>query len=158
MNGSSGITRVIFLAALLAFAVYFSSCRSLKELECTGVTGFKVNKISTEGIDGDIRLSIKNPNKVGFSIYKSEFDIRYSGVYLGKAKLLKKVHIKANKEETYSFNIKNDFKDVNLIDVMKLLGGATFKNQIEVKGDLKVGKIYIKKKIPVDLKEKLSLD
>lgn len=158
MNYLSGITRIVFLLVLFLFSLYFSSCKNLKELECTGVTGFKVNKISTEGIDGDIQLSIKNPNRVGFSIYKSEFDIRYSGVYLGKAKLHKKVHIKANKEEAYSFNIKNDFKDVNLIDVMKLLGGATFKNQIEVKGDLKVGKMYIKKKIPVDLKEKLSIN
>ena len=158
MNCLSGISRIVFLSVLLSFAIYLSSCKNLKELECTGVTGFKVNKISTEGIDGDIQLSIKNPNRVGFSIYKSEFDIRYSGVYLGKAKLRKKVHIKANKEEIYSFNIKNDFKDVNLMDIMKVLGGASFKNQIEVKGDLKVGKIYIKRKIPVDLKEKLSLD
>ena len=158
MNCVLRTPRIVFLVVLLPFTMYLSSCKNLKELECTGVKGFKVNNISTEGIDGDIQLSIKNPNKVGFSIYKSTFDIRYSGVYLGKAKLRKKVHIKANREEIYSFNIKNDFKDVNLVDIMKVLGGASFKNQIEVKGDLKVGKIYIKRKIPVDLKEKLSLD
>lgn len=158
MNCVLRTPRIVFLVVLLPFTMYLSSCKNLKELECTGVKGFKVNNISTEGIDGDIQLSIKNPNKVGFSIYKSTFDIRYSGVYLGKAKLRKKVHIKANREEIYSFNIKNDFKDVNLMDIMKVLGGASFKNQIEVKGDLKVGKIYIKRKIPVDLKEKLSLD
>lgn len=158
MNYVLRIPRILCLVLLLPLALHLGSCKPLKELECTGVKGFKVNKIGTEGIDGDIQLSIKNPNKVGFSIYKSEFDIRYSGVYLGKAKLRKKVHIKANREEIYSFNIKNDFKDVNLVDIMKVLGGASFKNHIEVKGDLKVGKIYIKKKIPVDLKEKLRLD
>ena len=117
-----------------------------------------MNKINTEGIDADIILGIKNPNRLGFSIYKSTFDITYSGIYLGKAKLRKRVHIRANKEENYSFNLKNDFKDVNLMDVMKLLAGATFKNTIEVKGDLKVGKFYLKKKIPVNLKEKLGMN
>ena len=103
-------------------------------------------------------IGIKNPNGFGFSIYKSEFDIIYSGVYLGKAKLSKRVHIRADAEEIYSFNLKNDFKNVNLADVMKLLSGAIFKNTIEVKGDLKVGKIYLKKKIAINVKEKLSLD
>lgn len=137
--------------------ILFSSCH-YKELQCTSVSGFKVNKINTEGIDADIILGIKNPNRLDFSIYKSTFDITYSGIYLGKAKLRKRVHIHANREENYSFNLKNDFKDVNLMDIMKLLAGATFKNTIEVKGDLKVGKFYLKKKIPVDLKEKLGMN
>lgn len=158
MKLTSGIRFPFYVLFLLSCAFFISSCKNFKELECTAVKGFKVSKINTEGIDAEILLSIKNPNAVGFSIYKSEFDIKYSGVYLGKAKLLKNVRIHANKEETYSFNIKNDFKDVNLMDVMKLLSGATFKNMVEVKGDLKVGKLYLKKKIPVDLKEKLSLN
>ena len=114
--------------------------------------------MNTSGIDGDIMIGIRNPNNFGFSIYKSEFDVTYSGVYLGKAKLTKRVHIRANGEETYSFNLKNDFKGTNIMDVMKLLGGVTFKNSVEVKGDLKVGKIFIKKRIPVDIKERINLN
>jgi len=143
---------LVFLGFLL------SSCGNFKELQCTGVTGFKVNKITTEGIDAEIELGIKNPNTMGFSIYKSEFDIVYSGVKLGRAKLLKRVHIKGHQERSYAFALRNDFKDVNLLDVMKLLSGATFKNTIEVKGDLYVGKFYLKKKIPIDVKEKVGLN
>ena len=146
------------LSLLLVSLLFFTNCRDYKEIQTTGVKGFKVNKISTEGINGDILIGIKNPNNFGFSIYKSEFDVHYSGVYLGKAKLTKRVHISANKEEVYSFNLKNDFKGANLPDVMKLLSGAMFKNTIEVNGNLKVGKLYFKKKIPVKISEKIKLN
>ena len=144
---------IILLTAIL----FFSSCRDYKELELTGVKGFKINTINTKGIDGDILIGIRNPNRFGFSIYKSIFDVKYSGIYLGKARLSKRVHIKANQEETYAFNLTGDFTNVNLMDVMKLLNGASFKNTVEVKGDLKAGKFFIKKRIPVDLKESLKL-
>lgn len=93
---------------------------------------------------------------MGFTIYPSEFDIKYSGIYLGKAKLTEKVHIRKHAEETYSFAINNNFKDVNLMDVLKLLGNINFSNTMEVKGDLKVGKFLIKKTVPVNLSEKIG--
>jgi LEA14-like dessication related protein len=149
---------VFRILSLLSLLIFFNSCRSFKEVQITGVKGFKVNKINTEGIDGDIMIGIKNPHNSGFSIYKSEFDVSYSGVYLGKAKLTKRIHINANAESTYSFNLKNDFKGANLVDIMKLLSGTMLKNTIEVKGNLKVGKFYLKKKIPIDVSEKIRLN
>lgn len=153
------LLRNIYILTVFVFTLlFFSSCNDFKELQCTGLNGFKVHKITTEGIDAEILLGIKNPNALGFSIYKSEFDITYSGVYVGKAKLLKRVHISAREEKTYSFVLRNDFKDVNLLDVMKLLSGATFKNLLEVKGELRVGKLFIKKRILIDRKEKVGLN
>jgi len=148
--------RIVILVCLLAF--FISGCRDFKEVQCTGVNGFKINKISTEGIDADILLGVKNPNKVGFSIYKSEFDVVYSGINLGKAKLSKRVHINANAEETYRFNLKSSFKGANLMDIMKLVNGALGKGMVEVKGDLKVGKFFVRKKFPVNLKERVGLN
>jgi LEA14-like dessication related protein len=138
--------------------IFLASCSGMKEVQCTGVKGFTVSRIDTKGIDGQVLLGVKNPNSFGFSIYKSEFDITYGGIYLGKAKLAKRVHIHKNAEETYEFHLTKDFKDINLLDVMKLLNGASLKNSIEVKGDLKVGKFLIKKKIAVDVKEKVKLN
>lgn len=150
--------RLLVSTLCLFFLCVLVSCRDIKEVQCTGVKGFKINKMDTKGIDGDILIGIKNPNPFGFSIYRSSFDVTYSGIYLGKARLTKRVHIQGNKEEVYSFNLVNDFKNVNLTDIMKLLGAAVFKSTIEVKGDLKVGKAFIKKKIPVDIKEKVNLN
>jgi LEA14-like dessication related protein len=143
---------------ILGFCVLLVNCNNIKEIQCTGIKGFKINKIGMDGIDGDLILSLKNPNPYAFSIYKSEFDVTYSGIYLGKARLNKNVRIHRNAEENYSFNLKKEFKDVSLVDVMKLLNGASFKNSIEIKGELKAGRFFLKKKIPVDVKEKLGLN
>jgi LEA14-like dessication related protein len=152
--------RFTFISAVCLFSIllFFSSCRNLKEVECSGVKGFKVNSIDTKGLDGDVMLGLKNPNALSFNIYPSEFDITFSGIYLGKAKLSKVVRINANTEANYSFNLKKDFKDINLLDVMKLLNGSMNKGLIEVKGDLKVGKFYYKKKFPVSVQEKINLN
>src|SRR4051812_12698695 len=100
-----------FLFFFFAMLLALTSCHDIKEVQCTGVKGFKVNKLDTKGVDADILLGIKNPNTFGFSIYKSAFDVTYSGIYLGKAKLTKRVHIHGKAEEVYSFNLTNDFKD-----------------------------------------------
>jgi LEA14-like dessication related protein len=148
--------RFRFLACILASLYFLTACKDFKEVQCTGVKGFKINTINTQGINADILLGIKNPNNMGFSIYKSEFDVVYSGVHLGKAKLTKRVHINANAEETYSFNLKSDFKNINLAEIMKLMSAGNARSVVEVKGDLKAGKFYMKKKFPVDVKERVG--
>ncbi len=150
--------RFIHTLCLLSIVLFFGSCKTIKEVECSGVKGFKVNSIDTKGMDSEVMLGLKNPNAFSFNIYPSEFDITFSGIYLGKAKLSKVVRINGNEEGNYSFHLKKDFKDINLLDVMKLLNGAVNKGLIEVKGELKVGKFYYKKKFPVSVQEKINLN
>ena len=152
MKNYRSLIQCIFILSVLMF-----SCRDVKELQLTGIKGFNVTKIDTKGVEGDIMLGIKNPNNFGFSLYKSEFGVSYSGIHLGNAKLAKRVRIKANQEDTYAFRLKGDLSQVNLVDVMKLLNGSTFKNVVEVKGNLKAGKFFIKKNVPVDLRENIRL-
>lgn len=143
-----------FVIFSFLLALFFSSCKDFKEAECTGVKGFKINSINMSGLDADIILGIKNPNNVGFSIYPSEFETNLAGIGLGKAKLKKRVHIDANTEKDYTFNLKSSFKDMNMLDIMKLVnsGGA---GKIQVKGNLKAGKFYLKKNFPVNVSESL---
>ena len=140
---------------LIISCLLFCSCSNLKEVQCTGVKGFKPNKIDLTGIDADIQLGIKNPNTVGFSVYRSTFDVTFNGVYLGKAKSTKRVRVAPNSDKSYSFTLKGNFKNVGLNDVMKLVGGG--KGSLEVKGNIKAGKFFIKKRIPVDVKERVGL-
>jgi len=143
---------------VLTLSLFLFSCRDFQQIQVTGIQGLSINKISMAGIDARLLLRLKNTNPVGFSLYRSEFDIRYSGIYLGKAKLTKRVKIKGNAEETYGFQLSQDFKNLNVVDVLKLLNGASFKNTIEVTGNLNAGKfLFLRKKVPVDIKEKLSL-
>lgn len=140
---------------ILTLGLLLGSCKNFKEVQCTGVQGFQVNRIDTKGLDADIMLQIKNPNNTGFSIYRSEFDVIFNGINLGKAKLTKRVHINANAEKTYPFNLKSDFKNINLADIMKLINGVSGRGMVEVKGDLKAGKLFIRKKFPVNIKERI---
>lgn len=146
--------------SLLFFAALFflSSCTSIKNVECTGIKGFKVHKVNTEGINSEVMLTIKNPNNFGFYIYPSEFDVMYAGIRLGKAKLEKKVAITKNAEETYPFELAGDFKGISLADIMKLLESLTRKGELHIKGDLKVGKLLMKKTFPVEVKRKIAID
>jgi LEA14-like dessication related protein len=143
------------LVPFFLLVISLAACSPFKEVQCTGVKGFTVNSINTSGINGDVLLGIKNPNRFKFTIYKSEFDVTYSGVHLGKARLAKNVRINGNTEEVYAFNLQSDFKDVSLGDILKLLNGATVKGNIEVRGDLKAGRFFIRKKIPVNVVEKI---
>lgn len=134
------------------------SCAPLKEVECSGVKGFNIKRVDLSGIEGELLLEIKNPNRYKFVIYPTEFDIVYSGINLGKAQLSEKVKVKGSAEEIYGFNLKKDFKDISFTEVMKLMNGGSRRNMIEVKGDLKIGRFLIKKKIPIDIKEKVGLN
>jgi LEA14-like dessication related protein len=138
--------------------IFFTACASIKDVECTGIKGFKVNKINAEGINSEVMVTIKNPNSFGFSIYPSEFDVTYGGIKIGKAKLDKKVPIAKNSEETYPFELSGDFKGITLTDIMKLLESFTRKGMLEIKGDLNVGKGLVKKSFPVNEKKTIAID
>ncbi len=132
------------------------SCRDLKELSVSNVEDFHLNKMSASGMEADIKLKVKNPNTVGFTIYPSEFDITYSGVRLGKAKLDKRVKIEKNSERVYTFKLNSDFSELNPMDALKLLTGKSA-NTIEVNGDLKAGKLLLRKKFPINYREKVNI-
>lgn len=134
-----------------------SSCQ-IKSLECTAINGFKMEQLNANGISGDVLVTVKNPNRFGFMLYRSSFDVTYGGVKLGKASLKKRVHIKGNSENVYGFHIASDFKDVGLTDVMKLLAGGTRKNQLEINGKLFAGKFGLKKSFAVNLKDYIRLN
>lgn len=146
----------IFCCCLLLVTLLLGSCRDFKEISLTNVDRFSIQKMSLKEIEGELQLTIKNPNTVGFSIYKSEFDIIYGGVKLGKAKLHKRVHIGANTEKSYVFKLKSSPESLNLSDVMKLIGNAA-SGTIRIQGDLRAGKLFIKKRFPVDYTERINL-
>lgn len=128
----------------------------MKEITVTNVNNFSLQKMSLQEIEGELQLTIKNPNTVGFSIYKSEFDIIYGDVKLGKARLHKRVHIGANTEKIYTFKLKSTPENINLMDILKLAGNAS-SGMIRIKGELKAGKLFIKKRYPVDYAERINL-
>lgn len=146
-------TALLILVMVMSF---LTSCKEFKDITVSDVDSFFINKVTAEGIEAEIKLKIKNPNPNGFSIYPSEFDVSFSGIRLGKAKLHKRVHIDANSERVYTFQLKSGLGDLNLFDALKLLNTDNL-GKIDVQGDLKAGKFYIKKKFPVAYTDKIKI-
>jgi len=145
---------IIIIASILSIS--FSSCKEFEEIKVIDVDSFHVNKLTPEGIEAEINLKIKNPNTYGFSIYPSEFEISFSGIRLGKAKLHKRLHIAANSEKVYTFNLKSKISDLNPLDMIRLLNLDNI-GKTEVKGELKAGKFYFKKKFNVNYTDKVKI-
>ena len=150
MKGARG------LLSLLVFGLF--SCAPVKDLEVKGVKSFSIKELDAKGLESELQLTIHNPNKFGFKILPSEFDIRYSGMYLGKAKLTKRVRIHGNEDKAYTFQLKNDFKTVNFLEILTLLRPGAFRDEMEIKGELKAGKLFMRKRFPVQYKDKIGLN
>lgn len=148
--------KLIGLLSLLT--LIFTSCATIEPVTLGGVETPRVKKLSMEGIDVDFGMRIKNPNKMSVNVYPSEFNAVINGIDIGKVKLTRKVKIRANEDQVPEFNIKADFSKLSPIDLAKIVALIGSKNAtIELKGNVKVGKWYYKKKFPVELKKNVSL-
>lgn len=142
--------------SILILALALASCRMQFEAPSVSRTDdFKVSKMTPEGIEGEITVNIKNPNSMGFNIYRSYFDVTYGGTSLGRAYMKKKVKIGANSDKTHTFYLKSDFKGLNIADITKLMSGKP--GQLEISGRIKAGKWFYKKKFDVSHKQRISL-
>ena len=140
--------KVFRLFVLAIVSLSFASCEEMQDLKVIDVDSFFINKLSKEGIVAELKLKVQNPNKMGFSIYPSTFDIIFNGVRLGKARLAKRVHIGGNSERVYTFTLKSQLEDINPLDFIRLLNPENL-GKIELKGDLKAGKLYMKKRFRI---------
>jgi LEA14-like dessication related protein len=148
--------RKIFLVNVFLLLV-LSSCKMSFEAPTVSRTDdFKITKMSPDAIEGEITVNIKNPNAVGFSIFKSYFDVTYGGTSLGRAYMKKKVRIAGNSDKTHTFYLKGDLKGMSLAELTKLMNGKA--GQLEISGKLKVGKWFYKKRFDVNHKQRVSLN
>lgn len=132
------------------------SCKGYKEITVTNVDSFYMNKITTEKIEAEVVVKINNPNKRGFSIYPSEFDVVFSGIRLGKAKLDKRVHIDGKAEKSYTFKLNSKLNEMNPLDALRLFNLDNL-GKIEIKGELRAGKFWLKRKFPVNYTDKVKI-
>ena len=144
------------LSIFILFICLFISCREYKEIRISSVDKFTIKKIDSKGIETEITVGLTNPNPIGFTVYRSSFSMNYSGMHLGNTVLRKRVKIPANSNAKHVFILKYQFKDFNLSDLTGLINGKGGK--LEIKGHLKAGKFFIRKKYPVELNEKVLPD
>ena len=148
-----------YIFILFAFClVLISSCNDFQDITFSGIENIQITSLTQQGVEAEITAKIKNPNSVAFTIYKSDVDVMLSGMNAGKAHLANNVRIKAHSEESYTFKIKSDFSNLNATDLPKLLSIAMSKNvKVGLKGNLKAGKLFVKRSYPVDISQRVPL-
>ena len=149
--------RILFFLFSILGISFLPSCQ-FKELSISGIEKPKLNKLSKEGLDAEFGIKINNPNSMGITVYRSEFEGTVNGIDIGKINLYKKVKIKSRSDETETFYVKSDFSKLGLDGIMKILpivssGNAT----LALKGNLRAGKWFYKKKFPVEFTKTINL-
>lgn len=135
--------------------VLFNSCRTIKAVEVVGIENVKLKQIDAKGIKADIFITIKNTNDFGFTMYPSQCNILLNNIHLGKAKLQKRVHIDAQCEKTYAFNLSSEDANLNPINLLEIMTSQYAK--LELDGYLKTGKLLIRKKFKINYTDKIEL-
>ena len=149
---------LLLSAACCLLSVLFFSCAELQPVTMGGVENVHLKKLSNEGVEFDFSMKIKNPNNIGVKVFPSSFDATVNGMNVGKIKLTKRVKIKANSDESPVFHVKSDFSKLNVADIANVIGLVASKRaDVSLKGNVRVGKWYYKRKFPIDLKKSINL-
>ncbi len=144
--------------AIIFCCLFLFSCNDFKDVTFSGIEKVSLTSISQNGVEALITVRIKNPNSMSFTIYKSDMDVTISGLNAGKAHLTSNVRIKAKSEESYTFKIKSDFSNLNLMDIPKIIAiGISKSVKIGLKGNLNSGKFFIKKSYPIDMTQTVPI-
>ncbi len=139
-------------------AIGFFSCKEIQPVTVGGVSNVKLISLTKEGIEFDFDMTINNPNPVGVTVFPTTFDANINDINAGHVRLAQKTKIKAKGEHTSTFHIKTDFSKLEFNDLPKsLLMIASKKGSIYLKGDMKIGRWFYKKKFPIELKKTISL-
>lgn len=145
---------VIFICLLT------TSCGPWKEISVSTIEGVRLGKMDKDGIEAEIDVKINNPNNTSFTIYNSALEVKINDVSVGHPHLKKNVKIKANSNETYTFAVSGKVEKIfsGGGGLFGLLAIAMNKSvNIKIKGDIKAGKFYYKRKFPIDDNQKVPL-
>lgn len=148
----------LFFLAVTVCLLSLTSCKNIQPVMVTKVDNPVIKKLDMEGIEMALPITVKNPNAFGFNIYKSKMKITVNGVDLGEAKLDKKVRIGGSSEKMHDLIISADLKNLKKDAIPLLIGLQTKKSAtFKIEGNMKVGKLFYKKRFPIDITEKVSL-
>jgi LEA14-like dessication related protein len=155
MKYTTSIKKFSFIALLV---LVLSSCLEYKEVEVVKIVDVGVKDISTKGVDVEVAMQIKNPNKYNISIVDSDLNLFLKGQKMGTANIKEKVTLKKKSNEVYRFTIQSDLKDIASGGLSVMMGLITQSSmELKVQGDIKAKAKGISKSIPIDITEKIKL-
>ena len=152
------LKKISFYCLTLLLISSLAGCITYKEVQMIKVTDVGVKNFTTEGVEVEVAMQIKNPNNYKISIVDSDLDLFVKGNRIGTANIDNKVTLPKKSNQIHRFIIKSSLKDMGSSAIpllMGVLGGGTI--DLQIKGDIKAKAKGISKKFPVDFKKKVKL-
>jgi len=143
---------------LIILLFSFSGCLEYKEIKVVDVSGVGIKNISLKGIEVEVAMQIKNPNKYNISIVDSDLTLFADGKKVGIARVKEKITLPKKSNKIHRFTIETSVLDI-VSNALPLLMNLMTQDNIEVgiKGDIKAKAKGVGKRFPVDFKERVKI-
>jgi len=145
-------------SCLLFIVLNLTSCIQYKEVQIVNVKDVGIKNITPKGIEIEVAMQIKNPNKYAISIVESDLLIFIKEKKIGTAAIKEKVKLGKKSNEIYRFTIQTKTEDL-LSGIFPIMMGAITKKSLDlhVLGDIKAKAKGLSKKVPIDFRERVKL-
>ena len=145
-------------SAIIFFILSLYSCLEYKEVEVVDIIEVGVKDISTQGVDVEVAMQVKNPNSYNINIVDSDLNLFLKGNKMGTATIKDKVTLKKKSNAVYRFTLQSSFKDIGLGGLPVIMGLISQSSmEVQILGDIKAQAKGISKRIPIDFTEKVKL-
>ena len=148
--------KFFYRSLLLTLLVSLTSCGAYKDVQLKGVEDVSVKEFTNSAIVVEVKAKIHNPNGYDITIYDTDLDFTVNGTKLGKAKMDENIVLKKKSEEVYTIIARADTEDISskmgLLFPILMTGRA----KINVKGDVYAKALFVKKKVPVEMKQEVK--
>lgn len=105
----------------------------------------------------DIDLPIKNEGNMNFKVKEVDLELRLNSFQAGKVVNVEKVIIRKNTEQVYTFPVEVEINGLSNSAMILISIIGRKKLVVDIDGSIKVKSLLVSKKIPVQLKEQISM-
>ena len=138
----------------LLLLLFLSACTLYKEPSMVTFNGIERGKIEDKKIDFKVKIVLSNPNFYALKIKPSTLDFMIDGTPMGKIYLNEKVKIRRKTEQEYAVPLSFKLEKGTLMSLMAL--GLRAQIEIQVKGPVKGGVLFLYKEFPFDYKKSIA--
>lgn len=131
-----------------------SACSLYEEPSMVAFSGIERDKIEDKKIDFKVKCVINNPNFYALKIKPSIVDVLIDGTPMGKIYLNEKVKLRRKTEQAYAIPLSFKLEKGTFMSLMTL--GLRDQIEIQVKGPVKGGVLFLYKELPFDYKKSIA--
>lgn len=150
--------KIIGLFGVLAILFSLNSCFSYEEVEFRGISNLDVKQLSLQGLAVDLEAEVYNPNGYKITITDYDLDLYIGDKNMGKAEIDRKLVLPKKSQKNHPFSVQVSFTNLlsgGLAGGLAMLGKDNL--DLTVKGHIKAKAMGVKKTVPIEFSESVSM-